>query len=98
MSDDGFGIEHLPYGVFGRDRRVGVRFGDAILDLGGVDTGVDPATWRGSLNAFLAMGRDTWSAVRAAAREAIERGAELVPLADVVLHRPVDPPDYVDFY
>src|SRR3954447_22830326 len=99
MSDEnGFGIDHLPYGVFGAERRVGVRFGDAVLDLGAIDTGLDPATWRGSLNGFLALGRETWSAVRAAARDAIERGAELIPLSEVDLHRPVAPPDYVDFY
>jgi fumarylacetoacetase len=99
MSDsNGFGIDHLPYGVFGDERRVGVRFGDSMLDLSGIDTGVDPATWRGSLNKFLSLGRETWSGVRAAAREAIEAGAELTPLAGVELHRPVDPPDYVDFY
>ena len=98
MSEPGFGIDHLPYGVFGPDRRVGVRFEDGVLDLGGIDSGVDPAIWRGSLNAFLALGRDAWSGVRAAARDAIEAGAELTPLAEVELHRPVDPPDYVDFY
>ena len=83
MSEHGFGIDHLPYGVFGDERRVGVRFGDGVLDLGGIDTGVDPATWRGSLNPFLALGREAWSGVRAAARDAIEAGAELVPLDEV---------------
>ena len=99
---DGFGIEHLPYGVFapaGEVPRVGVRFGDAVLDLTTVDVGVEPAVWwTGSLNEFLALGRDAWSSVRAEVRAAIERGAELVPLAGAELLRPVDPPDYVDFY
>jgi fumarylacetoacetase len=103
-SSDGFGIDHLPYGVFTRARpgdapRAGVRFGDGVLDLAAADTGVDPSVWTsGSLNAFLALGREAWSGVRAAARAAIEAGAELVPLGEVRLRRPVDPPDYVDFY
>src|SRR3954452_3300667 len=99
MSDSGFGIDHLPYGVFGDDARVGVRFGDAVLDLSAIDTGVDPAVWTsGSLNAFLALGREAWTGVRAAARAAIEAGAQLTPLEGLRMHRPVDPPDYVDFY
>jgi fumarylacetoacetase len=99
MSDNGFGIDHLPFGVFGDEPRAGVRFGDAVLDLATIDTGVDPAVWAsGSLTAFLARGRETWGAVRAAARAAIEAGAELIPLDGVPMHRPVDPPDYVDFY
>jgi fumarylacetoacetase len=93
-SSDGFGLDHLPYGVFGDDRRVGVRYGDRVLDL----SGWDPVFASGSLNAFLALGRDAWDETRARVRSEIEAGAELTPLAGVPMHRPVDPPDYVDFY
>ena len=99
----GYGLDHLPYGIFSRadvPPRAGVRLGDAVADLTELDLGVDPAVWAtGSLNAFLALGREAWDGVRAAVREALERhAAPLVPLADVQLHCPVDPPDYVDFY
>jgi fumarylacetoacetase len=98
-SPGGFGLDHLPYGVFtvagGGPARVGVRFGDGVLDLSSLDPTVFAT---GSLNAFLALGRSAWAEVRAQARDSISRGAALVPLEDVVLLRPVDPPDYVDFY
>ena len=100
---DGFGLDHLPVGVFVRDGgapRAGVRLGDGILDLATLDTGVDPAVFgTGTLNAFLALGRDAWRSVREAARAALERDAsELVPMSSVRMLCPVDPPDYVDFY
>ena len=51
----GFGLDHLPYGVFsvgGGRRRVGVRFEDAVIDLAAA-TG-RPELDQPSLNAFLA--------------------------------------------
>jgi fumarylacetoacetase len=117
----GFGPEHLPYGVFrlageesrvevaarGRNEpRVGVRFGDGILDLAALaQDGLldeDPALFaQPSLNRFMAAGPATWGRVREALR-ALTAGpdAELaaVPLEEAELLLPVEVGDYVDFY
>ena len=98
-STDGFGLDHLPYGVFsvgGGPRRVGVRLGDAVLDLA-FETG-RPELAAPSLNAFLALGPDAWQEVRAEARTLLAEGAETTPLAEVDLHLPFEVADYVDFY
>jgi fumarylacetoacetase len=87
----GFGLNHLPYGVFsrpGNEPRVGVRVEEALLEL-------FPAT---SLNGLMAQGPAAWRETRHRAREEIEAGAELIPLADVELHLPFEVADYVDFY
>ena len=79
-DDHLFGIRTLPYGVFNTSddpaRRVGVRIGDLVLDVGAVaaigrDAGLvgdgpDLATaWlTPSLNAFLALGRPGWTTAR----------------------------------
>jgi fumarylacetoacetase len=79
-ADDPFGIDTLPYGVFSttgdQERRVGVRIGELVVDVGAVaavgrDAGLvgdgpDLATaWQTpSLNAFLALGRPAWSVAR----------------------------------
>jgi fumarylacetoacetase len=111
--DHPFGIHNLPYGVFstgsGGARRVGTRVGEQVLDLAGyaAHTGMESAAvWRAaSLNAFLAQGRQAWSAARAwlveqftdeQRRDAVE--AHLVPLSEVTMHLPVEVADYVDFY
>jgi fumarylacetoacetase len=86
--------------------RVGVRFGDRVLDLAALaDDGLldeDPALFaQPSLNAFMAAGPETWRRVREALR-ALTAGpdAELaaVPLEDAELLLPVEVGDYVDFY
>ncbi len=95
---NGFGIDHLPYGVFsvaGGPRRVGVRYGDGVLDLHAA-TG-RPEFDQPSLNAFLALGPEVWRQTREDVARLVE-AADLVPLADVVLHLPVEVADYVDFY
>jgi fumarylacetoacetase len=95
---DGFGIDHLPYGVFsvaGGPRRVGVRYGDGVLDLHAA-TG-RPEFDQPSLNAFMALGPEVWRQTREQVPGLVE-GADLVPLADAVLHLPVEVADYVDFY
>ena len=106
----GFGLANLPYGVFsdgaasaGDDPRVGVRIGDAVLDLARAladDVFAEP-----SLNAFMAQGRSRWSEVRARITELLtgeqHRGtveAALRPLSAVRLHLPFTPGDYVDFF
>ena len=107
-----YGVHNLPYGVFSTPDagpRVGVRVGDAVLDVGacaeraGMESG---AVWLApSLNPFLAEGRRAWTAARAwlteqltneAHRTTVE--AHLVPLERVTMHLPVEVADYVDFY
>ena len=99
----GFGLDHLPYGVFsvaGGPRRVGVRFedgaGDWVLDLYAA-TG-RPEFDSPSLNAFLALGTEVWRQTRDEVRALAEDGGHTVPLDDVTLHLPVEVADYVDFY
>jgi fumarylacetoacetase len=101
---EGFGIDHLPYGVFrheGERARVGVRFEDRVIDLEALEPGgVPQEVWiQPSLNAFLGLGREAWTAVRRDIRAACEKGDVFgVPVEDVELLCPLDPPDYVDFY
>ncbi|MRH88457.1 fumarylacetoacetase [Nocardia sp. SYP-A9097] len=102
----GFGIDNLPYGIFslaGESPRVGVRIGDSVLDLAAV-TGLDVFT-RGSLNEFMSLGREFWTATRAGIidkltdqtqREAVEPA--LYQLHQVQLHLPIEVADYVDYY
>jgi fumarylacetoacetase len=111
----GFGLANLPYGIFsdgaasdgaastGDNPRVGVRIGDAVLDL--VRALADDVFAEPSLNAFMAQGRARWSEVRALITELLtgeqHRGAveaALRPLSAVRLHLPFTPGDYVDFF
>ncbi|MEE1930972.1 fumarylacetoacetase [Streptomyces sp. TRM 70351] len=105
-----YGPENLPYGVYsaagdpGR-RRIGVRLGDDVIDLGAAATELGSPhaalLTAQTLNPLLAAGRPVWTAVRADLRAWLdERPGALprVPLADVRLHLPFDVADYVDFY
>ena len=99
--DDGFGLANLPYGVFKPAEgaaRCGVRFGDRVLDLAAALD--DPVFAAGSLNGFMAQGRDTWARVRERVTDMLGNGyaQHLYPLADVTLRLPFTPGDYVDFY
>lgn len=111
---DPFGPHNLPYGVFSTRaeparRRIGVRYGAHVLDLGAASTAVDsphagPLT-AASLNPLMAAGRETWRAVRSLARELLTDRAHravveplLHPLASVRTHLPFEVADYVDFY
>ncbi len=120
--ESGFPIQNLPYGVFRTEdatARVGVAIGNRILDLDAVaETGLfdDHAdlpwgVFAGpSLNAYLALGRDTWRAVRRRVSDLLSFDnreirdvwglAErvLVPMPDAELLLPIHPGDYVDFY
>ncbi|WP_110180398.1 fumarylacetoacetase [Nocardioides solisilvae] len=99
----GFGLDHLPYGVLTTaddgERRVGVRYGDRVLDLA---SAFPDGGWRApSLNGFLARGRAAWDSVRAEVRVLLAGGGgeeHLLPLEAVTLHLPFEPRDYVDFY
>jgi fumarylacetoacetase len=99
----GFGLDHLPYGVFsvaGGPRRVGVRYDDDegswVVDLHG-ETG-RPEFAEPSINPLMALGPEVWRQTRDEVRALIEGGCEPLPLEEVTLHLPVDVADYVDFY
>jgi len=72
MSAGGFGLAHLPYGVFrraGEPARVGVRFEDGVLDLAalaadGLLDHPEGAFAQHALNAFMAQGPAAWAATR----------------------------------
>jgi len=95
---DGFGLDHLPYGVFSTDGstpRVGVRYADIVVDVSSVRPELD----RPTLNDFMALGPDTWSQTRAEITGLVEAGAlPASPLDAVALHLPFTVGDYVDFY
>ncbi|MGH8967217.1 MAG: fumarylacetoacetate hydrolase family protein, partial [Actinomycetes bacterium] len=112
-ADHPFGLHTLPYGVFTDPARpqshVGVAVGDAILDLTAASAELlaeHAALFRGgNLDALLAAGRRTWTAIRAALTCWLtdERHAEvlaplLIPAADVTMRLPFTVADYVDFY
>lgn len=112
-----YGLGVLPVGVFslggeGAARRLGVRVGDAVLDVaaaaravggGAGDALLEQPVW----NAFLAAGPEVWARFRADVTgwltdPAHERAVRphLHPLGDagVRLHLPFEVADYVDFY
>ncbi len=100
----GFGLDNLPWGVDAAGHVV-VALGDEVVDLAALD-GLDVAgeVWRsGSLNAFMAMGRDTWNLTRAQLQERLAPGKEVPaaairPRSEVPLVLPFEVADYVDFY
>lgn len=116
-----FPIQNLPYGIFrpgpGEQARAGVAIGERILDLSVLekrgclpDLGVENLFGHGSLNAFMALGRPAWRAVReAVSRLLLEdeprlrddaglRSEALVPMAHAEMCLPAEVGDYTDFY
>jgi fumarylacetoacetase len=120
-----FPIQNLPFGVF-RPRadddepaRVGMAIGDQILDLtachdegwftGAAEQAGD-ACASATLNPLLALGRETWAALRAQASALLATDSRayranrrigdrvLVPMADAELLLPAAIGDYTDFY
>ncbi|GAA0843949.1 fumarylacetoacetase [Streptosporangium amethystogenes subsp. fukuiense] len=100
-----WGPENLPYGVFSRHEgetpRVGVRYGDQIVDLAGALH--DEVFATGSLNAFMARGPVAWRDTRTLIQNKLRTDLSvvephLVPLEQVTLHLPIEVADYVDFY
>ncbi|MFF9560110.1 fumarylacetoacetase [Streptomyces albus] len=114
MSDTLFGPDNLPYGLFSTPdrpghRRLGVRFGDDVLDLGAAAEAFGSSHAQvlsaPSLNPLLAAGRPVWQAVRSQVRSWLSEEAHretaarhLLPLSGVQLHLPFEVADYVDFY
>ena len=119
-----FPIQNLPFGVFARRGstdapRVGVAIGDLVLDVGacanaGLLAGAAADSARDclepSLNALMARGRASWTALRHALfalLDADATGAEeiqdrvapfLVPQAEAEMFVPAAVGDYTDFY
>jgi fumarylacetoacetase len=95
---DGFGLDHLPYGVFstqGSVPRVGVRYADTVVDVATVRPQLD----RPTLNEFMALGPGAWAETRAEITELVGSDAlPAYPVGDVALHLPFAVGDYVDFY
>jgi fumarylacetoacetase len=95
---DGFGLDHLPYGVYSVGAgapRVGVRLGDTVLDVATVRPELD----RPTLNDFMALGPAVWAETRAEIAElAAAEGLAVTPLDEVRLTLPFTVGDYVDFY
>ncbi|GGS72525.1 fumarylacetoacetase [Planobispora rosea] len=105
MTASPWGLDNLPYGVFsrtgGETPRVGVRYGDHVLDLAGALH--DEVFATGSLNAFMARGSAAWRDTRAVIRNKLATDPaavepHLIPLDRVRLHLPIEVGDYVDFY
>ncbi|BCJ59886.1 fumarylacetoacetase [Micromonospora endophytica] len=108
----GYGVEHLPYGVFrvgDGAPRIGVRIGDLVFDLAGAEAAdlvlAGGALALPTLNTFLALGRPQWMAVRQRITELLTESAHraaveplLVPLDEVQMELPFEVADYVDFY
>jgi fumarylacetoacetase len=115
-----FPIQNLPFCVFSRVDihdafRGGVAIGDQILDLAalsklhllsGVAAQAMQACAEPTLNRFMAMGRDTWSALRLALSRLLAQGSThegmlracLVPQSEAEYALPAKIGDYTDFY
>ncbi|MFE3753605.1 fumarylacetoacetase [Nocardia tengchongensis] len=101
-AESGFGLEHLPYGVFrplGGPPRVSARLGDSVIDLAvALD---DPMFAQPTLNAFMTQGPRCWREIRERVRDVAEAelpAGAVYPLRAVRLDLPIQVGDYVDFY
>jgi fumarylacetoacetase len=115
-SGSDFPIENLPYGVFdaGSAPHIGVAIGDSIFDLyaaskAGLLRGAvrDDVAQAPLLNPLLALGRDSWGALRQCVRDLLsdaspvaagDRTGLLVDRASARMRMPFEVRDYVDFY
>ncbi len=111
--DTDFPLNNLPCGVFstpGAAPRCGVAIGDHILDVAALEAaGILPfegALGTGSWNAFMALGRARWDALRAALTDLLREGSadraalepHLVAQAGARLHLPFAVAEFTDFY
>jgi len=115
-----FPIQNLPFASFKlkddkADFRVGVAIGDQVIDLkalfalnifdGDAQVALEQCC-QSQLNAFMAMGKRYWSALRQALSQALTQGSSLqakvesclVAQADVEYALPCQIGDYTDFY
>jgi fumarylacetoacetase len=115
-----FPVQNLPFGVFRRRGtaegfRAGVAIGDQILDVSaaalrelssGVVAKALTACGEPTLNSYMALGREAWSALRGFLSEVLRAGsphaqtlpAALVPQRDAEYTVPVQIGDYTDFF
>jgi fumarylacetoacetase len=115
-----FPIQNLPFAVFRRQGsaeafRGGVAIGDQIVDLGAAAQcgalapeaqAIAEACGDASLNRFMAMGREAWSALRLGLSRALRADAVdaqrlavcMLPQADAEYTVPARIGDYTDFY
>ncbi len=118
--DSHFPIQNLPFGIFSTAAkpapRAGVAIGDLVLDLAlleerGLLKAADARVFnQPELNAFIALGKKSWSDIRLAVSrllcddnptlrdDAALRAEVLIPMAQVTMHLPVRIPGYTDFY
>ena len=121
--DSHFPIHNLPYGVFktssGSPARIGVAIGDQVLDLSvlaekglltGRELGDGEVFKEPTLNAFMSLGREAWSAARSALTNLLRDDEPTLRddagLRDAAFHRqstvemvlPAAIGDYTDFY
>jgi len=100
----GFGLDHLPYGVFSTGAgtaRVGVRFGDRVLDAAAAIPRRRALLAQPALNPLMAAGPAVWAELRRDIAKLLTVQPEspyLLPLADVEMRLPIAVADYVDFY
>ena len=120
LAGGDFPIQNLPLGRFRRAQsdepwRIGTAIGDQVLDLklaagqcpwpSDVAALLDPLA-AGDLNAFMALGRPAWKALRAALSAALAEGSEqaaflepcLLPMALAEMALPCRIGDYTDFF
>jgi len=115
-----FSIQNLPFAIFRRKHsaecfRGGVAIGEQVVDLkalseSGLFSGLAQqgalACSQSSLNEFMSMGKDTWSALRLSLSRALRTGSEvqqplrecLISQSEVEYSMPCHIGDYTDFY
>lgn len=104
---NGFGLDHLPYGVVAHQGRelVVVRLEDEVVDLAGLAASsappFDPSVLAGpGLAPLMAAGPGVWAVVRSwlQATLAADSTTARIPLVEVEPRMPFAVADYVDFY
>lgn len=107
-------ITHLPYGVFFAphgERHLCIAIGDQLLDLTHLPEAppdCSEALKSPTLNALLELGPDAWKRLRGHVTEILsvdapastraELASALQPLADATLAKPLEIPNYTDFF
>ena len=115
--DCDFPLENLPYGVFarpGETARCGVAIGDFVVDLAALEAaGLLPTKVfaEPALNAFMALGPQSWADVRKRLTALLAEGGDpalsnhvalkaraLAPRAEVTMKLPIKISGFTDFY
>lgn len=117
-----FTLQNLPFGIFVREGsdehpRGGIAIGDQVLDLAHLAASgllVEPARAAccvaadSTLNAFMAMGRESWQPLRHALFKLLSSNTDaatqeevracMLPLSQAIMKMPVEVRNYTDFY